>query len=405
MKCILHIGTEKTGTTLLQAWLYENRSVLGAHGIYLTDTLGKPNNRLLPAYIAPRLDDWTRRNRITTLEEKDRFFAGFEERVAAEISNARKEHDHCVITSEHLHSRIKRRGEIEEVRAFLGRHFDEIAVVCYFREQSAMARSLYSTALKGESTQTFEEFCRNVHPGTHEYNFKRSADDWSGSFGRDACEFRIYDRRRFQKGDIRMDFMSILPDRLDASSLSFAKGSANESLGGLEASIYRKINELVPYWLDGEINDRNVALKAAVSRLERVKSGRVRFAKGPEIAARFHAVNQEFFASYFDGEYLFEEVHDERPGDAPPVCRDEEDLVLSLLSALLQVVAFPPSLKDDDGAFLRDLALKYESQQAPSLQDAARLMELARRARPGGPFIKRKLAEYSSRLKAMEADD
>ena len=35
MKCILHIGTEKTGTTLLQNWLYDNKEKLSQVGIYL----------------------------------------------------------------------------------------------------------------------------------------------------------------------------------------------------------------------------------------------------------------------------------------------------------------------------------------------------------------------------------
>ena len=46
MKCILHIGTEKTGTTILQDWLYDNKVELSKVGVYLSDNLGKTNNIL-----------------------------------------------------------------------------------------------------------------------------------------------------------------------------------------------------------------------------------------------------------------------------------------------------------------------------------------------------------------------
>ena len=69
MKCILHIGTEKTGTTLLQEWLYHNITSLSKCGIYLSEIIGKPNNQLVPAYFSNRLYSWAKSKGISSLSE------------------------------------------------------------------------------------------------------------------------------------------------------------------------------------------------------------------------------------------------------------------------------------------------------------------------------------------------
>lgn len=74
MKCILHIGTAKTGTTLLQNWIYDNKVEFSKSGIYISENLGKTNNRLIPAYFSSQLDDWAKRNSIKTLGEKKSIF-------------------------------------------------------------------------------------------------------------------------------------------------------------------------------------------------------------------------------------------------------------------------------------------------------------------------------------------
>lgn len=59
-------------------------------------------------------------------------------------------------------------------------------------------------------------------------------------------------------------------------------------------------------------------------------------------------------------------------------------------------------LANKDADFLRDIALKYEKQQSLTLEDAHYLMSLAHKARPEGPVIKRKVAEFELALKTMD---
>ena len=77
MDCVLHIGTEKTATTLLQSWLYSNREALSAQGVFLSSVLKEGNNRKLVSYFQPQTDDWLRRQHIATEADKTAFFDGF----------------------------------------------------------------------------------------------------------------------------------------------------------------------------------------------------------------------------------------------------------------------------------------------------------------------------------------
>ena len=57
MKCLLHIGREKTATTLLQDWLYVNQEVYSRHKVYLSEMLENTNNLAFPSYFQNHLDD------------------------------------------------------------------------------------------------------------------------------------------------------------------------------------------------------------------------------------------------------------------------------------------------------------------------------------------------------------
>ena len=135
MKCVLHIGTEKTGTTLLQHWMYANRENLERQRIALSSMLGKPNNRQLAAYFQKSFDDFLKSKSIRTAAEKERYFAGFLDRFAAEVAQKAEHNDIFVITSEHFHSRLENADGIEQLADFLRTIFDET------RKSSAISES------------------------------------------------------------------------------------------------------------------------------------------------------------------------------------------------------------------------------------------------------------------------
>ncbi|WP_170763745.1 hypothetical protein [Ruegeria lacuscaerulensis] len=197
MKLLLHIGTEKTGTTLLQEWLYANKEALSEQGVFLSKVCGSGNNRRLVSYCQSSLDEFTETNRIMTLEDKERYFRGFSKKFQAEIAKASKKHHSMVITSEHFHSRIQKPEEVARLKSLFEGNFESVKVLCYLRPQWDLRESLYSTAVKYGNTGAIENFQSSVDTEGNYYNYYNLAEFWAGAFGKENTELRVYDRNGF----------------------------------------------------------------------------------------------------------------------------------------------------------------------------------------------------------------
>ena len=305
MKCVLHIGTEKTGTTLLQHWLYENQKALREQGVCLFDFY--QNNRRIPAYFHGGLDDWAKEKKIKTLKEKQRFFRGFLQQLETEFAQASNNADVFVISSEHLHSRLRTHEEVFPLYEFLSKNFEATKVVCYFRNQFDVAVSLYSTVLKFGDTATLEHFIEGATPENYYYNYKKIADLWSGIFGKDFCDFRIYDPDRFIANDIRRDFLSCIDREFNHALLDYTLESKNESLTPLQAAAIRQINKAIPYWNQDElgINPMNPRAKERFRSIPELGVGKIQSPSRQAIQARFRESNGAFFRTYFACENQF----------------------------------------------------------------------------------------------------
>lgn len=407
MKCVLHIGTEKTGTTLLQDWLYDNRKNLGKQRVFLSTMLGTTNNRLLPVYFQHDLDDWARMNGIETTEQKEAYFEGFLDRFKAEVAEASKSHDVFVITSEHFHSRLTQIEGIIALSEFLNEVFSEVQVICYFRNQFDMAVSFYSTLLLvSPSDAPLNEFINSAHPQNCYYNFLEIADNWSAAFGQKNCEFRVFDRTRFLEGDLRKDFIRFVSDQVELDCLDYKIESSNVSLRALESAAYRAVNHVIPYWNkeDGKISFLNQEVKRSLSDLEILKKGRIQSDVRTDVEQAFDQSNSEFFSKYFGCGNLFVTETSSSRSDVTFTLQEVQDIVFQSLSAALgftQGVQVPDSNAD----WLRDLAIKIEHKDKLGLEDALKLMRLAQVVRPEGPLISIKIDEYEKRLKLEASSD
>ena len=403
MKCILHIGTEKTATTTLQDWLYDNQAELSRLGVYLPDSLGKTNNRLLPVYFQGYLDDWAMRNGIKSDAEKRLYFEGFIEGFKSEIQTAKKTHNYFVITSEHLHSRVRKKDEIEQLYKFLSSMFDEVEVVCYFRDQFDVSVSLYSTALKVSSSASVESFVDQAKPENYYYNYLQIADVWAGVFGKTYCNFRIYDRARFIGNDIRLDFLSVIDSGIDAAKLNMDKVASNESLSLLQAAAFRAINRNIPYWRNDKLgmNKDNGHAKNMLLNVESLKLGKVTSSESELIRKRFSETNTLFFEKYFTANDKFPITQVESNGFLP--FDDASSAVEDLVECALKINAkITYSLSEEQINSLIDIALRIFDQKSNSIEDALALMNIALSFRPHGPLIKNKVAQWSALLEPKE---
>lgn len=407
MKCILHIGTEKTGTSVLQDWLYSNEAILKSHGVYISSKIGHPNNRLLPAFFTNELDDWAQSEKINTIEDKEKFFKNFLIGLEKEISVASKKYEYFIISSEHFHSRLKTSEEVTSLHNFLDKQFKSTEVVCYFRNQYDTAVSLYSTSLKEQNTSSLNHFLEQVNAQSHYYNYAVIADLWSDVFGKNNCNFRIYDRNILIEKDIRKDFINILHKKVDVNNFSYTENFKNESLSALEATAFRAINELIPTWLNMNRgrNKKNIKAKQIFSNIKSLKQGVLRSNNYNDIQAKFDASNEYFFKTYFNSRNLFNSnlERDENPENVK-FSLDEvqnviNDVVIALFSMDKNYVVNKPKLNDVDINFIRDLAIKLDNDANDYKDDSIKLMTIASEIRPNGDLIKLKLKEFKQKTK------
>ena len=327
MKCILHIGTEKTGTTLLQNWLYDNKESLKKNKIFFPSKMGGKQHFLLPAYFQSNPDLWNTniiRQHVPKLVKpfyiikdlfKGNYGQAYKERFMnlakkeIESAKAKKIFDIAIITSEHFHSRIKNVEDLKNLRHFLFRFFDNVTVICYFREQFDLALSLYSTALKAGSTAYIEEFLRNVTPKNYYYNNLLIANNYSSVFGTKNCIFKIYDRELFFEKDIRKDFIYSIKKNINLKEFTWNIISSNESLFALQAVAFREINQKLSFWNSNRSvrNKKNIQAKMQILNNDLFRKGNIYSNQSSVIKKLFEKSNQEFFKKYFHSKCFFKE--------------------------------------------------------------------------------------------------
>jgi hypothetical protein len=252
MKCFLHIGTPKTATKTIQSFLESNRTQLKQHGFaYLR---GKSDYRsyyrfVMLAYPPSRRDRYTLLQNIKTDEELEKFQRDmFIEAQKELVRTVRGRKDLSVIISSELfqgvlitHDDLLR---LKEVLYRLG--FDDIQVVVYLRNQPEFADSLFSTWIKLGSVDT--QFVAPEHPLADVCDHRKTIERFSAVFGEKAILPRIFHRSRLKEGCIIRDFCDAIGIPVD-SSYRFPNRE-NESLSSLGVSLLRRVNALVPPFVD-----------------------------------------------------------------------------------------------------------------------------------------------------------
>jgi len=116
MKCYLHVGTEKTGSTSIQNFLYANQDKLEEQNLFITKSCGKRNNRLLSvaAYSQTRRDDFTKIRGIIKNKDLVIFQESVLKKLNQEVKIIRNQYKNptFLFSSEHLQSRLTKQEEL-----------------------------------------------------------------------------------------------------------------------------------------------------------------------------------------------------------------------------------------------------------------------------------------------------
>jgi hypothetical protein len=210
VRAVLHIGTEKTGSSSLQAYLSRGAGELARSGVHCCTSAGRGNNRALAAaFMEPgESDDYTRLHGLDDTGARASWRAEFLEAFAAEVASCRA--DVFVVSSEHFHSRLLEPAQVAGLAAFLDPLFDDIQVRVYLRRQDELALSFYSQKLRaGFIPPTILPIANVRRPRRNPppyFDFEALLGRWADAFGEAAVHPCLYDRGVLQGGDVVSDF-------------------------------------------------------------------------------------------------------------------------------------------------------------------------------------------------------
>jgi hypothetical protein len=315
-KAVIHIGTEKTGTTSIQASLRELRDALPAHGFAYPSSPGERNHIRLAIYAlgggAGSRGLVLREARVRGTEEGVADW--LPKRLGAELAELPERVHTVVFSNEHLHSRIRTEEGVARLKALLDRHFDSYRIVVYLRRQDELAVSRYSTQIKTGSAR--EQVLPHARPSVDAYfDYAALLDRWGAVFGHEALVPRLFIRRELAGGDVVQDFLGVCG--LPAIEVPEATAAQNVALSGVAQDFLRRVNAVLPRQRGSVRPRRLLRLAAAHGKGGALLPPR---AAAEAFLARFAAGNEAVRAAFFpERPMLFDADFSRYPERAPPV--------------------------------------------------------------------------------------
>ena len=308
MNLILHIGIEKTGSSSIQTFLFENKKALEKAGYGYIHTEGRVDHRdLAVAFMEhSKSDPYTKTHKIEGEDVRHAFCERVKKQLAGEVKSLRNRGMHtCIISSEHLSSRIREVIEIQGLGSYLQSIFDDVRVIAYVRDQRKKLPSQYSTRIKTGGALTFRKMFNDYLSCEKDF-YDMSFLPWENAFGREALRLQLFDRKYFYCGDLIQDFLNISAIELDQKDLICLKSDANTSLSKTACEILRIVNFFLP-----KNSLRSIAVRESLmKRLNHLqgKPWSLSSEQSELIKEKYQDSNEEFRKKYFpDKENLFDD--------------------------------------------------------------------------------------------------
>ncbi len=231
-RCILHIGTVKTGTKTIQDYLQRNPKWTLQQGVLYPRESCRSNASQWEFVAATHSTPW-KQDLGHVLGIKDptsqaRFKARFSESLVREFANARN-CDTLLISSEHFQSRLRKKADLLALKQFLDPWVETFEIVVYFRRQDKLALSFLSTRLKSSVPLQGDNAMHIINTTPGYYDYLALYRRWQGVFGQDAMIARLFDPSFWPNGDLLCDF---------AAACRFSQPS--EKAGTLNRSLNKK---------------------------------------------------------------------------------------------------------------------------------------------------------------------
>ena len=395
MHAIIHIGTEKTGTTTLQKTLNDNAQALYKCGVLYLSGKDLVNARdLVAACLGDDVpDEYLAAANVETPEQRCDFQRSTFDDYAFWLQKAASECHTLVISSEHLHSRMTQVDEIKRLRDFLQPYITDFSIVCYLRRQVDMVVSLHSTVLKGGGTPNFRDQVHNMLSGNKYYcDYRQLLKNWATVFGRAAIKARLFARSRLRRGNIIDDFFHF--EALPEAGLQRRAESVNESVNHLGQVLLRELNRGVkPPGSSREQHNLKI-VRQTISKAFAGKGEQLPASVAVEYQSSFDEINEAVRQEYLpeEGELFSKAFSDE---DGRMLSADQEEAIKCLVALVATDGQVTGTLRDYN-AYADVLRDSSDLLVGEDDDKAYQLMKFANLIRPQGGLIKKKLARLEA---------
>ena len=266
-RLVLHIGTKKTGSTLIQALLAQNRDRLSSTGWSYPDFLQKRNHAEFALIFQPRITETHRHYGLTSAAK----ITARRRELDGQLSKLVTSRSKWIITSEYFSSRLITDVQVAEAVGFLRNHFDEIEVVVALRRQEFVLPSVFSQKVKtGFPSVWSKEFCEKQRSAI---DCEQLVERWARVVGRDSISAIPYlEAKKADPGWLIGMFAEASGIPIDESWTTPPRSDANRSLSAEGVAYLRLLDPHLPRWLpDGTSNMK--LRRRAVKRLAELTPG------------------------------------------------------------------------------------------------------------------------------------
>jgi hypothetical protein len=229
-RCFIHIGAPKTGSTLLQKVLFENREAIEHAGILYPDvSLRGYGHHDLAFLISGGYPSWATGQPRSLHElgnDLRNVIAGRRESLLFS-----SEDFYLCPNPEHLKEFLSSAG------AFDGR---KPSIIVYVRRQDDAHESWYNQTIKAQGyTHDVETCIKEFHDL---WDYQKQLDRWASVFGQDALVVRCFDPEEFVEGSLLADLLSVVG--LKDVNVNVPEDRINTSLNADVLEFQRLLNHL-----------------------------------------------------------------------------------------------------------------------------------------------------------------
>lgn len=233
-KIIIHVGTEKTGSTSIQSLLRESYAPLIDLGVLFPRTIGEPCHINLTACALEKTPNHPIRNllRLTDSSTFSNFVCETKNKLRKEIEDTSP--SVIIISDEHINVHLSRVETLQAYKELCEEFGDIVSVIIYLRPQDEFRLSLFSEAVKSGNLSHFDldDLLPVFKSIPYRLNYLSILNNLNEVFGDKVVSPKIYDRKLFLQGDICLDFLNVAGIEIQAESLESATVESNPSIDG-----------------------------------------------------------------------------------------------------------------------------------------------------------------------------